>query len=169
MLPDQLKDNPAAAALDLSLPEAITGGHAEHNEPTLFIAAARIVEVCRYLKDERKFLRLSAITAVDWHPADPRFEVVYMLHSLDENLRLRLKCRVSESECEIDSVTGVWRAANWYEREVFDLFGIAFRNHPNLRRILMPSDWEGHPLRKDYPVHGYKYSYQSDMDSSCES
>jgi NADH-quinone oxidoreductase subunit C len=169
MLPDQLKDHPAAAALEASLPEAIIGGHAEHNEPTLFIAPATIVDVCRYLKDERKFIRLSAITAVDWHPADPRFEVVYMLHSLDENLRLRLKCWVSEAECEIDSVTGVWRAANWYEREVFDLFGISFRNHPNLRRILMPSDWEGHPLRKDYPVHGYKYSYQSDMDSSCES
>jgi NADH-quinone oxidoreductase subunit C len=169
MLPDQLKEHPAAAALELSLPEAIIGGHAEHNEPTLFIAPARIVEVCRYLKDERKFIRLSAITAVDWHPADPRFEVVYLLHSLDENSRLRLKSWVSESECEIDSVTGVWRAANWYEREVFDLFGITFRNHPNLRRILMPADWEGHPLRKDFPVHGYKYSYQRDMDSSCES
>ena len=169
MLPDQLKEHPAAAALDASLAGAITGGHAEHNEPTLFIAPARIAEVCRYLKDERKFVRLSAITAVDWHPADPRFEIVYLLHSLEENSRLRLKCWVSESACEIDSVTGVWRAANWYEREVFDLFGVAFRNHPNLRRILMPADWEGHPLRKDFPVHGYKYSYQSDMDSSCES
>ena len=169
MLPDQLKDHPVAAALELVLPEAITGGHAEHNEPTLFIAPATIVEVGRFLKDERKFIRLSGITAVDWHPADPRFEVVYLLHSLEENSRLRLKCRVSESEPEIDSVTGVWRSANWYEREVFDLFGITFRNHPNLRRILMPSDWEGHPLRKDYPVHGYKYSYQSDLDSTCES
>jgi NADH-quinone oxidoreductase subunit C len=169
MLPEQLKDHPAAAALEARFPEAITDGHAAHNEPTLFIAPARIVEVCRYLKEDRKFLRLSAITAVDWHPADPRFEVVYLLHSLEENARLRLKCRVSESECEMDSVTGVWRAANWYEREVFDLFGITFRNHPNLRRILMPADWEGHPLRKDFPVHGYKYSYQSDMESSCES
>jgi len=169
MLPDQLKDNPAAAALEAKLPEAITGGHAEHNEPTLFIWPDRIVEVCRFLKDERKFIRLSAITAVDWHPADPRFEVVYLLHSMDENSRLRLKCWVSESQPEIDSVTGVWRSANWYEREVFDLFGITFRNHPNLRRILMPSDWEGHPLRKNYPVHGYKYSYQSDLDSTCES
>lgn len=169
MLPEQLKDNPAASALEASFPQAIAGGHAERGEPTLFIAPASIVDVCRYLKIERKFLRLSAITAVDWHPADPRFEVVYLLHSLEENTRLRLKCWVSQAECEIDSVTGVWRAANWYEREVFDLFGITFRNHPDLRRILMPSDWEGYPLRKDYPVHGYKYSYQSDMDSSCES
>jgi NADH-quinone oxidoreductase subunit C len=84
------------------------------------------------------------------------------LHSLDRNTRLRLKCWVAESGCEIDSVTGVWRSANWYEREVFDMFGIAFRGHPDLRRILMPSDWEGNPLRKDYPVHGYKYSYQDE-------
>src|SRR5579864_4709631 len=169
MLPEQLKDQPAAAALESSLPGVITGGHAERGEPTLFIAPAAIVEVCRRLKQDGKFIRLSAITAVDWHPADPRFEVVYLLHSLEENARLRLKCGVSESDCEIDSVTGVWRSANWYEREVFDLFGIRFRNHPDLRRILMPSDWQGHPLRKDYPVHGYKYSYQSDMDPSCES
>src|ERR1700736_6955554 len=104
MLPDQLKDHPAAAALEASLPEAIIGGHAEHNEPTLFIAPARIVDVCRYLKEERKFIRLSAITAVDWHPADPRFEVVYMLHSLEPIRRVRVKCRVSGTNPEIDSV-----------------------------------------------------------------
>ena len=160
MLPDQLKDNPAAAALEARLPDAITDGHAEHREPTLFISPSRIVEACRFLKAEQKFVRLSGITAVDWHPADPRFEVVYLLHSLETNTRLRLKCRVSESACEIDSVTGVWRAADWYEREVFDMFGIAFRNHPDLRRILMPNDWEGNPLRRDYPVHGHKYTYQ---------
>jgi len=162
MLPDQLKSHPAAAALDSYLPDALTGGHTEHDEPTLFIAPSRIVGACRYLKNEQGFIRLSAVTAVDWYPADPRFEVVYLLHSLDKNTRLRLKCWVSESDCEIDSVTGVWRAANWYEREVFDLFGVRFRNHPDLRRILMPTDWEGHPLRKDYPVHGYKYSYQNE-------
>jgi NADH-quinone oxidoreductase subunit C len=157
-----MQDHAVAAALDTRLPGVITGGHAEHGEPTLFIAPSRIVEVCRFLKDEQRFIRLSAITAVDWLPADPRFEVVYLLHSLDRNERLRLKCWLSEADCEIDSVTGVWRAANWYEREVFDLFGVVFRNHPELRRILMPTDWEGHPLRKDYPVHGYKYSYQDE-------
>ena len=162
MLPDQLKEHPAAMALESHLPDAIAGGHAEHGDPTLFIAPQRIVEACQFLKAEQGFVRLSGITAVDWHPADPRFEVVYLLHSLEKHVRLRLKCRVAESECEIDSVTGVWRGANWYEREVFDMFGIRFRNHPDLRRILMPSDWEGHPLRKDYPVHGYKYSYQDE-------
>ncbi len=159
MIPDQLKDHAIAAALDAQLPDAITGGHAEHAEPTLFIAPSKIVDVCRFLKQEQGFVRLSAVTAVDWHPADPRFEVVYLLHSMEKNARLRLKCWVSEAAAEIDSVTGVWRGANWYEREVFDLFGIRFHNHPNLTRILMPVDWEGYPLRKDYPVHGYKYSY----------
>jgi NADH-quinone oxidoreductase subunit C len=162
MLPEALKDNPAAAALEAHSPDAITGGHAERGEPTLFIAPSRIVETCQFLKGEQGFIRLSAVTAVDWHPADPRFEVVYLLHSLDKNTRIRLKCWVSEAESEIDSVSSVWRAANWYEREVFDMFGIRFRNHPDLRRILMPTDWEGHPLRKDYPVHGYKYSYQDE-------
>lgn len=162
MLPDALKEHAEAGALAAALPDAITGGHAERGEPTLFIAPPLIVDVCRFLKHEQAFIRLSSITAVDWVPAEPRFEVVYNLHSLDRNQRLRLKCWVSEAECEIDSVTGVWRSANWYEREVFDLFGIRFRNHPDLRRILMPSDWEGHPLRKDYPVHGYKYTYQNE-------
>lgn len=131
-------------------------------ERTLIADPARIVDFCRYLKDAEKFNRLSAVTAVDWHPSEPRFEVVYHLHSIDLNRRLRVKCRVGGSNPEIDSVTGVWRGANWFEREVFDLFGIGFRNHPNLTRILMPTDWEGYPLRKDYPVHGYKYSYPSD-------
>jgi NADH-quinone oxidoreductase subunit C len=162
MLPDQLREDSVAVALEARFPGAITGGHAERAEPTLFIEGARIVEVCSFLKKEQAFLRLSGITAVDWSPADPRFEVVYLLHSLDRNTRLRLKCWVRESECEIDSVTGVWRSANWYEREVFDMFGVVFRGHPDLRRILMPSDWEGHPLRKDYPVHGHKYSYQDE-------
>jgi NADH-quinone oxidoreductase subunit C len=162
MLPDQLKEDSVAVALQERFPDALEGGHAERGEPTLFILPSQIVEVCRFLKEGQGFLRLSGITAVDWHPAAPRFEVVYLLHSLDRNMRRRLKCWVAESVCEIDSVTSVWRSANWYEREVFDMFGITFRGHPDLRRILMPTDWEGSPLRKDYPVHGYKYSYQDE-------
>ena len=131
-------------------------------ESTLIADPAQIVDLCRYLKDSETFVRLSGITAVDLHPAEPRFEVIYHLHSLDRNQRLRLKCRLAGASPEIDSATGVWRGANWYEREVFDMFGIVFRNHPNLVRILMPIDWEGYPLRKDYPVHGYKYSYPSE-------
>lgn len=161
MLPDKLTQYPVAAAIAQGFPDAITDGHDEHGELTLFIAPAAIVEVCRFLKQEQEFNRISGITGVDWWPADPRFEVVYLLHSVPRNLRVRLKCRVAENE-EIESVTSVWRGANWYERETFDLFGIRFRNHPDLRRIMMPVDWEGHPLRKDYPVHGHKYSYQNE-------
>ena len=131
-------------------------------ETTLIVDPSRIVECCGLLRNAEKFNRLSSVTAVDWHPAEPRFEVVYHLHSIELNKRLRLKCRLPGSNPEIDSITGVWRAANWYEREVFDMFGVKFRNHPGLERILMPVDWEGHPLRKDYPVHGYKYSYPSE-------
>lgn len=123
-------------------------------EWTFEIAAGQIVEACRALKDTLGYERLSSITAVDRYPAEPRFEVVYHLQSVARNERVRLKCRLSGQEPELDSVTGVWRAANWFERETFDMFGIRFRNHPDLKRILMPEDWEGHPLRKDYPVTG---------------
>ena len=136
-------------------------------ETTLIVNPALIVDLCGHLKESEKYVRLSGITAVDMYPAEPRFEVIYHLHSLEKNHRLRLKCRIGQSDAsgtnpEIDSATGVWRSANWYEREVFDMFGIVFRSHPNLVRILMPIDWEGYPLRKDYPVHGYKYSYPSE-------
>jgi len=162
MLPENLQQHASVQAISARLPAAIEGGNDDHGEAALIIRPADILPVCRLLKIEQGFLRLSGLTAVDWHPADPRFEVVYLLHSLAKNSRLRLKCRVSESACEIDSVTSVWRAANWYEREVFDLYGIGFRNHPDLRRLMMPTDWEGHPLRKDYPIHGHKYTYQNE-------
>jgi NADH-quinone oxidoreductase subunit C len=156
-----LPNHPIAAALSTAHTSAIVEGNLDHNELTLFIAPASILDVCRFLKDDQQFNRLSGITAVDWHPADPRFEVVYLLHSIPGNQRIRLKCRVAENQ-EIESVTGVGRGANWYERETFDMFGVRFANHPDLKRIMMPTDWEGHPLRKDYPVHGHKYSYQSE-------
>jgi NADH-quinone oxidoreductase subunit C len=123
-------------------------------ELTVEIAPERLVEACRFLKENLKFERLSTVTAVDRYPSEPRFELVYHLQSIARNERLRLKCRLAGERPEIDSATAVWRSANWYEREVFDLFGITFRNHPDLRRILMPEDWDGHPLRKDYPVTG---------------
>ncbi len=131
-------------------------------ETTHIVDPAQIVAVCRHFKDKENYIRLSAITAVDWHPAQPRFEVVYHLHSLEPFRRLRLKCKVGGEKPEIESVFSVWRAADWYEREVWDMFGIHVNNHPDLQRILMPTDWEGHPLRKDYPVHGYKYSYSNE-------
>jgi NADH-quinone oxidoreductase subunit C len=161
MLPDPLKSFRSAAALEAFDSSAILGGHTDRDELTLLISPERILGICRMARNDLGFIRISAITAVDWLPADRRFEVIYLLHSLDHNERLRLKCRLAEGQ-EIDSVTSVWRGANWYEREVFDMFGIRFRNHPNLTRLLMPLDWEGYPLRKDYAVHGYKYSYPSE-------
>jgi NADH-quinone oxidoreductase subunit C len=161
MLPDVLKEIPAAAAIEQHDGDAIVGGAIHRGQISIRVRADKVLDICRFLKTEQRFNRLSGITAVDWHPSNPRFELVYLLHSLPGNARVRLTCTIGDP-AEIDSVTGVWRAAGWYEREVFDMFGISFRNHPDLRRILMPEDWQGHPLRKDYPVHGYKYSYQNE-------
>ncbi len=154
MIPDNLREHSAAEAVEHFDGDALTGGKHELGELTLEIAPAKIVSVCGFLKYDQKFIRLSSVTAVDRLPAEPRFEVVYHLHSIERNQRLRLKCRLGGENPAIESVTSVWRSANWYEREVFDLFGIRFLNHPNLKRIMMPDDWEGYPLRKDYPVTG---------------
>jgi len=154
MLPESLRDRGVALAVEAFDSVAVQGGRFEHGEVTLEIAPARISSVCGYLKYDQKFVRLSSITAVDRCPAEPRFEVVYHVHSIERNLRVRLKCRLPGAAPAIESVVSVWRAANWYEREVFDLFGIRFTGHPDLRRIMLPDDWEGHPLRKDYPVTG---------------
>ena len=154
MLPDHLREQAVALAVDSFDGDAVTGGKFDRGELTLEIAAAKIVSVCGFLKYDQKFVRLSSVAGVDRFPAEPRFEAVYHLHSVESNERVRLKCRVSGTDPAIESVTSVWRGANWYEREVFDLFGIRFLNHPDLRRILMPEDWQGHPLRKDYPITG---------------
>ena len=154
MIPDSLQEHAVTVAVNSFDPEAIVGGKHERGEWTLEIAPGKIVSVCGFLKYDQKFVRLSTVTAVDRYPAEPRFEVVYHLYSIERNEWLRLKCRVYGADPVIESVTSVWRSADWYEREVFDLFGIRFLNHPDLRRILMPDDWEGYPLRKDYPITG---------------
>ncbi len=158
MLPETLTEHPVVRPLNERFPGAIVEGKFALGEVSLFIDPERIVEVCRALKQDFAFEQLSGVTGVDWWPQETRFEIVYQLHSISRNIRLRLKVRISENDA-LDSVTSVWRGANWYEREVFDLFGVTFRNHPDLERIMMPVDWEGHPLRKDYPVHGNRYSY----------
>jgi NADH-quinone oxidoreductase subunit C len=154
MLPENLKEYAVAAAVDAFDADAVTGGTFALGELTLGIAAPKIASVSGFLKYDQQFVRLSSVSAVDRYPGQPRFEVVYHLHSIAKNARLRLKVRLQGDAPEIESVTGVWRSAGWYEREVFDLFGIRFAGHPDLRRILMPDDWEGHPLRKDYPIAG---------------
>ncbi len=156
MIPPEAAGMPDTAALTEFDPEAILDGKFDRGELTLVIQPERIRRVCEFLKTQRGYRYLSDVTAVDWFPSEPRFEVIYHLYSHDRKERLRLKSRLSGESAEIASVVPVWGAANWYEREVFDLFGIQFRGHPHLRRILMPEDWQGHPLRKDYPITGYR-------------
>jgi NADH-quinone oxidoreductase subunit C len=121
--------------------------------PTLYVPADRLVEACLALRDglDLRYNVLTEITAADYLPRDPRFEVVYHLLSIPHRTRLRLKVRVGAAGY-VPTVQGVWRGAAWPEREVWDMFGIVFDGHPDLRRLLMPEDWEGHPARKDYPV-----------------
>ena len=123
---------------------------------TLIIPSEKIAQVCRALRDEFGFEMLSGLTGVDyWPEQEPRFHVVYFLHSLKNHLRLSLRVPVPGLNPSVPSIESVYPNANWYEREVWDMFGVRFEGNSDLRRILMPADWEGHPLRKDYPL-GYE-------------
>lgn len=153
MIPESVRENPIAAALD----DVATTAKFEFNELTVEIDPANIVETLNRAKHRLGFERLSTVTAVDRYPAEPRFEIVYHLQAIAGKQRLRLKARVSGENPELESACSVYRSANWYEREVFDLFGVRFLNHPNLTRIMLPEDWPGHPLRKDVPVTGTRY------------
>jgi len=128
-------------------------------ETTVVIPRPQLVRASEFLARQPGLLFsfLSDLTAVDRFPLEPRFELNYHLLSLDRKERLRLRVRLPGGEPVVASVTSVWPTANWHEREAFDLFGIRFDGHPDLTRILMPDDWEGYPLRKDYPVEGYNW------------
>jgi NADH-quinone oxidoreductase subunit C len=135
-------------------------------ETTLLVKKERIQEICRSLKTNFDFKFIVDITAIDYLvKKTPRFEVIYYLHrfgpEFDENIRIRLKVEVSEQDLSVDSVTRVWSGANWLEREVYDMFGIEFVGHPDLRRILMPEDYEAFPLRKDFDVRDREPSKRS--------
>lgn len=121
------------------------------DELTLMVPRERLPDVLAAARD-RGFILLTDLTALDHHPQEPRFEVVYLLTSVDPPARLRLKVPVPGEDPAVPSAVGVFGGANWLEREVFDMFGIRFPGHPDLKRILMPDDWEGHPLRKDFPL-----------------
>jgi NADH-quinone oxidoreductase subunit C len=144
--------------LRAELPDAVLEHHAQHGDQTVRVSQSRLRDVLALLRDDEvaQFDMLMDLTAVD-HSAradgvrEPRFEVVYHLYSLARNHRLRVKVGVDLSPCEVDSVVSLWPAANWMEREVFDLYGIGFTGHPDLRRLLLYEEFEGHPLRKDYP------------------
>jgi NADH-quinone oxidoreductase subunit C len=114
-----------------------------------------VAEQCRDIA-ELKFDLLTDATCIDRYPLEPRFELNYQLVSIPLRQKLRIRVKLSGSDPVVDSLFPVWKGANWLEREIFDLFGIQFTGHPDLRRILLPDDWEGHPLRKDYPVEGYR-------------
>lgn len=155
-IPAELVGNTIIRKLSALGADTVQAAALFRNELTLFIPAARIREVAEFLKrdPELQFNYLSDLTAVDRYPAEPRFEVVYQLYSVPTRARLRLKVAVGGAEPGVDSLSSLWPLANWFEREVYDLFGIRFHGHSDLRRILLPEDWVGHPLRKDYPVEG---------------
>jgi NADH-quinone oxidoreductase subunit C len=148
-----------AAALVASLQQAVPDATFETTvtvdlHPTFYVSRDHVATVARTLRDSSslKFSFLAEVTAVDYWPRDPRFEIVYVLVSLEHKHRARMKVRVSGADAHLATVSTIWPAANWLEREVWDLFGIRFDRHPDPRRLLMPEDWEGFPLRKDSPV-----------------
>jgi NADH-quinone oxidoreductase subunit C len=145
-------------ALRSKFPQAIVETIEFRNEQTIALTLESLVEVCTYLKNDLQYDFLETVTAVDWPERVPRFDVVYQLLSIQHQCFVRLKVRVGQRREEhpvVPTVTNIWAGANWYEREVYDLFGITFTGHPDLRRILMPMDWTTHPLRKDYPLSGF--------------
>ncbi len=155
---EQLKDNPALALLLGWRSDVVQAAKWDRNELTIWVERGALRDACALLRDDKStaFNFLSDITCVDWYPTEPRFEVVYNLLSIPRKERVRLKVKLTGSDPNVESLTSLWPGANLFEREVFDLFGIRFNGHPYLRRIMMPEDWEGHPLRKDFPVEGYR-------------
>ena len=132
-----------------------TDARFDRKELTITIARESVIPAGEALK-VAGYNFLEDVTAVDWYPSEPRFQITYHILSHSLKQRVRVVVRLDSQDAALDSITPVWPSANFYEREVFDLFGFHFGGHPNLRRIMMPEDWQGHPLRKDYPVEGYR-------------
>jgi len=130
---------------------AILDALEDRKQPYLVMDSAQLADIARYSRDEEKFDLLEDYTAVDWPRREKRFDLIAILYSFPHNTRLRLKIPVAESE-RPGTLVDIWPAANWLEREIFDMFGIAFAGHPDLKRILLPDEWQGHPLRKDYDI-----------------
>ena len=139
-------------SLQGALPDAVTQVSFFVGDWTVIVPAARLIEVGQHFKTAG-FDFCSDVTASDWPQRPQRFDVIYCLYSIRDRQRVRVKVRAGENE-PVPSVTGLWPAANWLEREVYDMFGVAFTGHPDLRRMLMPEDWQGYPERKDYPLEG---------------
>jgi NADH-quinone oxidoreductase subunit C len=146
----------AAELLQEKFPEEVVEVTEFRGDTTIVVKPERIIDICRTLRDDSSvsFKYLSMIAAIDYHPASPRFAVVYNLYSHRHHDRITLKAFLSDAAPVIDSVVSVWSTADWHEREAYDLMGIKFKGHPNLKRILLPVDWKGFPLRKEYPQRG---------------
>ena len=150
-----------AKTIEERFPGQVLGTSTYAGQVGVSVKPEMIVDICRFLHDEPSIRmdHLADLTAVDYstYPGDKglRFEVVYNMISMSLHHRIRLKARLPEDNPRIDTVTPVWHTANWHERETYDLMGIIFNGHPDLRRILLAEDWEGHPLRKEYPLKGY--------------
>ncbi len=150
-----LPDHPALKAILAWNGNALEDARFDNGELTLTIAQDFIREACATVL-AAGYNAFQDMTAVDWYPSTPRFQLSYHIISYSYKEMIRLRVMVDEADPSVESITAVWPGANYYEREVFDLFGIRFEGHPNLRRILLPDDWQGYPLRKDYPVEGYR-------------
>jgi NADH-quinone oxidoreductase subunit C len=153
---DQLRDRAALSALLAWNQSAVQGAKFDRNELSIYIARENVRDAVTQLKSQDLINFLSDLTCADFYPREPRFELAYHLLSIPRKERVRLKVKLSGEDPVIESIVPVWPSANFFEREIFDLFGIRFLGHPHLRRIMMPEDWEGHPLRKDYPVEGFR-------------
>ena len=151
----EMPDHPAIKAILAWNPEALTDARFDFGELTLTVVSTEIRAACTTVQ-AAGYNFFEDVTAVDWFPQSPRFQLSYHLLSHAFRDRIRLRVLLDEAEPSVDSITPIWAGANYYEREIFDLFGIHFADHPDLRRIMMPDEWEGHPLRKDYPVEGYR-------------
>ena len=156
-------------ALIAALQHAVPGAHVERGpsidlQTTVYVAGEEVEPVARALRDvpELGFALLAELTAVDYWPKEPRYELVYLLVSIANRHRLRMKVRLPNDAARVATVSTIWPGANWLEREVWDLFGIAFDGHPDPRRLLMPEDWEGFPLRKDFPVQIRRPAYAAE-------
>lgn len=148
---EALPEDPAVKALR----DFATDAKHDRGELTITVARESILPACESLR-KASFIFLEDVTAVDWYPSEPRFQISYSFLSFSLKRRVRVVVRLAGDDPTLDSITPNWPAANFYEREVFDLFGVHFAGHPYLRRLMMPEDWQGHPLRKDYPVEGYR-------------
>jgi NADH-quinone oxidoreductase subunit C len=153
-----LKHKPELEALLGWNSSAVQGAKFDRSELTIYVERTSLRDACRRLKDNAQlnYNALMDVTCVDWYPNNPRFEVVYHLFSTSTKKRVRLKVQLADDDPRVDSLVPIWPSADFFEREVFDLFGVRFNEHPNLKRIMMPEGWNGHPLRKDYPVEGYR-------------